>query len=110
VFYALLAVAFARASTTGQAVALFMAYGIVTALTESPEKKLVAAISGRAKRGRGFGWYHGVLGAVALPGAALFGWLYQSRGAATAFGFSAAATLAALALLGAAGVGRTEPA
>jgi MFS family permease len=109
-FYALLAVAFARASTTAQAVALFMAYGIVTALTESPEKKLVAAVSGRAKRGRGFGWYHGALGAVALPGAALFGWLYQSRGAATAFGFSAGATVAALALLGAAGVGRTEPA
>jgi MFS family permease len=99
-FYALLAVAFARASTTAQGVALFMAYGIVTALTESPEKKLVAAISGRAKRGRGFGWYHGVLGAVALPGAALFGWLYQSRGAPTAFGFSAGATLVAVALLG----------
>jgi MFS family permease len=107
VFYALLAVAFARASTTSQAAALFMAYGIVTALTESPEKKLVAAVSGRAKRGRGFGWYHGVLGAVALPGAGLFGWLYQAHGAAIAFEVSAAATIAAVALLVAAGAERT---
>ena len=107
VLYGVLAVGFARASTTSQAVALFMAYGIVTALTESPERKLVAALSGRAKRGRGFGWYHGTLGAAALPGAALFGWLYQARGAVTAFEVSAAATILAVALLPAAGGART---
>lgn len=111
VLYAALAVGFARATTTAQAVALFLAYGLVAALTESPERKLIAHISGGAKRGRGFGWYHGTLSGVALPGAALFGWLYQAHGAAAAFEVSAAATLAALALLAAAGSERTgEPA
>jgi hypothetical protein len=111
VLYAALAVGFARATTTSQAISLFLAYGLVAALTESPERKLIAHVAGGAKRGRGFGWYHGTLSAVALPGAALFGWLYQSRGAALAFEVSAAATVLAVALLAAAGSARTgEPA
>jgi len=107
VLYAALAVGFARATTTAQAIVLFLAYGLVAALTESPERKLIAHVSGGAKRGRGFGWYHGTLSAVALPGAALFGWLYQARGASAAFLASAAATVAAVALLGIAGSART---
>jgi MFS family permease len=97
--YAALAFALARADTTTQAVALFLGYGLVAALTESPERTLVAHYAGGAKRGRGFGWYHGSTSIVALPGAALFGWLYQSRGAGTAFRASAAATVVALILL-----------
>jgi MFS family permease len=111
VLYAALAVGFARATTMAQAIVLFLAYGLVAALTESPERKLIAHVSGGARRGRGFGWYHGTLSAVALPGAALFGWLYQAHGAAIAFEVSAAATIAAVALLAAAGAARTgEPA
>ena len=98
--YAALAWALAKATSTVQAVVLFAAYGVVAALTESPERKLVAAASSRARRGRGFGWYHGALAAVALPGAALFGWLYQVLGADVALEASAAVTLAAVALLG----------
>ena len=97
--YVALAVAFALARTTVQAWAIFLAFGIFVGLTESPERKLVAQLAPGGRRGRGFGWYHGSLSAVALPGAALFGWLYQSRGAATAFVASAAVTvLATLAL------------
>jgi MFS family permease len=111
VLYAALASGFALATSMTEAIALFLAYGFVAALTESPERKLIAHLSGGAKRGRGFGWYHGTLSAVALPGAALFGWLYQAHGAALAFEVSAAATLAALLLLAAAGAARTgEPA
>jgi MFS family permease len=111
VLYAALALGFARATSMAQAIALFLAYGFVAALTESPERKLIAQLAGGAKRGRGFGWYHGTLSAVALPGAALFGWLYQAHGARVAFEVSAAATIAALALLAAAGNARTgEPA
>lgn len=101
--YAALAFALARATTESQAIALFLAYGLVAALTESPERKLVAQYAGSTKRGRGFGWYHGMTSAVALPGAALFGWLYQSRGAATAFGLSAALTVLAVLFLGVTG-------
>ena len=108
--YALLAVGFARASTTAHAVLLFLGYGLVAALTESPERKMIAQASGGSRRGRGFGWYHGALSGVALPGAALFGWLYQAHGAAVAFEFSAAATVLALVLLAISGGRAVAPA
>jgi MFS family permease len=97
--YAALAVAFAAAATAAQAWAVFLTFGLVAGLTESPERKLIAGYAGTARRGRGFGWYHGSLSAVALPGAALFGWLYQTKGAGLALEASAAATLLAVILL-----------
>jgi MFS family permease len=105
--YALLAWAYAGASGARAAWAIFLSFGVVAPLTESPERKLVAALAGASRRGRGFGWYHGALAAVALPGAALFGWLYQTRGAPLALTASALTTLAAAALLPA--VGRPRP-
>jgi MFS family permease len=97
--YAALAVAFAFAATPLAAWVIFLAFGVFVALTESPERKLVAELAPGGRRGRGFGWYHGSLSAVALPGAALFGWLYQHRGAGTALVVSAAVTVLAVAVL-----------
>lgn len=99
VLYGLLAWAFAAAGSTAAGVAIFLTFGVATAGTESPERSLVARLAGGAKRGRGFGWYHGALSAVALPGAALIGWLYQSRGAPLALTVSAVTTLLAAVLL-----------
>jgi len=99
--YAVLAFLFARAHGTLQAWSVFLAFGLVTGLTESPERALVASLTGGRKRGRGFGWYHGMLSAVALPGAALFGWLYQAHGGPLALEASAVVTVAAVLLLGA---------
>ncbi len=99
-----LAIGFARAGTVGQAWTLFLAHGLVAGLTESPERSLVSALTGGSRRGRGFGWYHGALSAVALPGAALFGWLYQVHGATSAFYLSAGATALATGLLAASGL------
>jgi MFS family permease len=97
--YAGLALAFALAATPLAAWVIFLAFGVFVGLTESPERKLVAELAPGGRRGRGFGWYHGSLSAVALPGAALFGWIYQNRGAAPALEASAAVTvLAVLAL------------
>lgn len=98
--YAVFAWDFAVADTTRQGWAIFLAFGLVAGLTESPERKLVAGLAEGGRRGRSFGWYHGALSAVALPGAALFGWLYQSRGEALAFELSAVAAVAAVAVLG----------
>jgi MFS family permease len=98
--YAGLALAFASARTSLAAWVIFLAFGVFVALTESPERKLVAELAPGGRQGRGFGWYHGSLSAVALPGAALFGWIYQSRGAAPAFELSAAVTLLAVLALG----------
>ena len=97
--YAGLALAFGAVHTQPAGWAIFLAFGVFVGLTESPERKLVAELSPGGRRGRGFGWYHGALSAVALPGAALFGWLYQSRGAGLAFAVSAAVTVAAIAAL-----------
>ena len=97
--YAGLAWAFARASTAGQAWAVFLAFGLVAALTESPERTLIARHAPSGRRGRGFGWYHGSTSVVALPGAALFGWIYQVRGGPFALSLSAAVTLVALVAL-----------
>jgi MFS family permease len=108
--YAALAWAFGAAHGVHAAWSIFLAFGVVTALTESPERKLVAALAPGVRRGRGFGWYHALISAVALPGAAFFGWLYQSRGASTAFAASAGATLAAALLLAVAGRGLSRSA
>jgi len=109
--YAGLAWSLARAATAGQAWAVFLAFGLVAALTESPERTLVAKHAPGGRHGRGFGWYHGGTSIVALPGAALFGWIYQVRGGPFALGLSAAVTLVAVAALAfsssASGRGRT---
>jgi MFS family permease len=110
--YAGLAWSLARATTAGQAWAVFLAFGLVAALTESPERTLIAKLAPGGRHGRGFGWYHGSVSAVALPGAALFGWIYEVRGGPFVLGLSAAVTLAAVAALAlisssASGRGRT---
>jgi MFS family permease len=107
VCYAGCAWSFGVATTAAQAWLIFLAFGLVAGLTESPERKIVAALAPGGRRGRGFGWYHGSLSAVALPGAALFGWLYQARGAHAALAASAAVTLVATVLLGLVGTRRT---
>jgi MFS family permease len=88
--YALLAAGFALARGPGQAWALFLALGLVAGLTESPERALVARVSD-GRQGRGFGGYHGWTGLAALAGGLLLGGVFQGRGAALAFGVSAAA-------------------
>jgi MFS family permease len=77
----------------------FLAFGLVSACTESPERALVAAWAGRARRGRGYGLYHAGVGLVALPGGLALGALYQWRGGGVALAVSAGGAL----LLGAAG-------
>ena len=96
VIYAGLALAFAAATTTALAWVIFLAFGVFVGFTESPERKLVAELAPGGRRGRSFGWYYGSLSAVALPGAALFGWIYQTRGAAPALEASAVVTLLAV--------------
>jgi MFS family permease len=65
------------------AVVSFLALGLVAGLTESAERAMVARLS-PVRTGRGFGLYHALTGAAALPAGLLFGWLYQSAGGPTA--------------------------
>jgi MFS family permease len=77
---------------------LFAVYGLFHALTEGPERALVADLTGAETRGRAFGLYHAVTGAMLLPASVLTGALWQRFGAGPALGVGA--TLAALAAIG----------
>ncbi len=96
VSYFAIAAGFAWAASPGPAWVLFLAFGLVAGLTESPERALVSRLAG-GKQGSGFGVYHGVTGVAALVGGILLGLVYQSESAGLAFFVSAvaAATLVA---------------
>jgi MFS family permease len=95
--YALLAAGMARAGTAAAAWGLFLALGLVSGLTESPERALVARLAG-TRQGSGFGLYHGITGFAALVGGVVLGGVFQRYGAATAFFASAAGGLALVAV------------
>jgi len=108
-FYGLAYAGFALARSPLEIVALFAVYGLFHALTEGPERALVADLVGQASRGRAFGLFHAVTGAMLLPASLLTGILWQRLGAGVALGVGAAlAGVAALGLLLV--VPETEPA
>jgi MFS family permease len=78
---------------------LFLAYSATLALTESAERSLVGDVAAPSQRGTAFGWYHLVSGLLILPGAVIFGSLWEWAGSATAFAAAACVTLGAAAML-----------
>ncbi|MFZ1059511.1 MAG: MFS transporter [Candidatus Rokuibacteriota bacterium] len=88
---------FARADRAWEAWPLFALYGIYYALTERLQRAFVADLVPAAARGRAFGIYHAVVGALALPASLLAGWLWDAAGPAAPFWLGGAS--AALALL-----------
>jgi MFS family permease len=97
--YALSYAGFAAASSAWHAWALFAVYGVFHALTEGPEKALVAELAGAQARGRAFGLFHAITGGMLLPASLLTGALWQGVGAAAALGTGAGlAALAGIAL------------
>ena len=100
--YALAYVGFAFASAQWHAWALFIVYGLYFALTEGPERALVADFVPAERRGTAFGWFHLTVGIGMLPASVLFGAIWDSRGAHAAFltgAVLAGAAAAGLALL-----------
>ena len=61
--------------------------------------ELTANWSRSQQRGTAFGWYHLVSGVLILPGALLFGSLWEWAGSAVAFGTAAGVTLVAAIML-----------
>ncbi len=88
VFAAVVAALGARL-TPSLAVVTFLALGLVAGLTESAERALVARLA-PVRTGRGFGLYHALTGAAALPAGLLFGLIYQTSGGPVALAVSAA--------------------
>jgi MFS family permease len=97
--YAAVYFAFAWAGAPWQAWGLFAIYGIFYGMTEGTEKALVADIVPRAKRGSAFGWYNLAIGLGALPASLIFGWIWDNRGAPSAFVFGATLALVAAVLM-----------
>jgi MFS family permease len=91
------AVAFALGLTVGPAgaIALFLLFGLVAGLTESGERSVVARLA-PVRTGRGFGVYHALTGAAALPAGLIFGALYQTISGHAALWASAGGMLAAV--------------
>jgi len=79
------------------AVVTFLALGLVAGLTESAERAMIARLS-PVRTGRGFGLYHALTGATALPAGLMFGWIYQSISGSAALTASAVGMAAAVAL------------
>jgi MFS family permease len=78
------------------AVVTFLALGLAAGLTESAERALVARLA-PVRTGRGFGLYHALTGAAALPAGLLFGAIYQMASGPAALLASAAGMALAVA-------------
>jgi MFS family permease len=100
VLYALAYAGLALASAPWQVWALFVVYGLHHALTEGPERALVAEMATGEARGRAFGLYYALTGALLLPASLITGALWQRLSPAAALLTGAAiALVAAIALL-----------
>jgi MFS family permease len=97
--YAVLCIGLGVTTSATIALTLLLAFGLVSAATESPERAFVAAAGVGARRGRRFGAYHALVGLVALPGSVLLGVIYQRLGGPTAL------SLSGIAAMGLAGLG-----
>ena len=76
---------------------LFLGYSATLAVTEPAEGSLIGDVAPAAVRGTAFGLYHLASGLLVLPGAVLFGLVWERRGSATAFALAAAITALAAA-------------
>jgi len=97
--YALAYAGLGLAMRAWQVWALFALYGLHHALTEGPERAMVAEMAPGERRGRAFGLYHAVTGALLLPASLLTGALWQAVSPAAALLTGAALALAAAAAM-----------
>jgi len=96
----LLLIAFARLPDGGMIVwALFLGYAAALSFTEGAERALLGDFAPVEQKGTVFGLYHLLSGIMALPGAVLFGVVWQWLGMSSAFMMAAMLTMiAAIAL------------
>jgi MFS family permease len=89
---------------------LFMSYSATLAVTEPAERSVIGDHAAAEERGTAFGLYHLASGLLVLPGAVLFGAIWERFGSATAFATSAVVTtVAAVLMLSLAGSGTSGP-
>ena len=99
ILYSAVYFAFGWATAAWHAWILFAVYGIFYGMTEGTEKALVADIVPAQRRGSAFGWYNLAIGLGALPASLIFGMIWDTAGAPTAFFFGASLALIAAVLM-----------
>lgn len=78
---------------------LFLGYAAALAFTEGAERALLGDFAPAEQQGTVFGFYHLLSGIMVLPGAVLFGIVWQWQGMSSAFAMSAVlTTIAAITL------------
>lgn len=75
--------------------ALFVAYAATLAITEPAERSLIGDHASEHERGTAYGLYHLASGLLVLPGALIFGTLWQGWGSSVAFAAAAVTTAGA---------------
>jgi MFS family permease len=99
VYYALIYIGFAFASSELHIWILYISYGLYYGLTEGVEKALVADLVPANMRGTAFGLFNGVVGIAALPASLIAGLLWQQFGVHVPFIFGGAMAMVAAILL-----------
>ena len=79
--------------------ALFVAYSATLAVTEPAERSLIGDHADERERGTAYGLYHLAAGLLILPGAVLFGVLWEWSGSSMAFLVAASSTALAAGVL-----------
>ncbi len=75
----------ASTAHTAAVIALFITYGAALAWTEGAERALIGDFAPEAQKATAFGLFHVTTGLMALPGALLFGALWEWLGMPAAF-------------------------
>lgn len=78
--YAVSYILFGLASAPWQIWAIFLFYGLFSAVTEGTERAFVAELVPAELRGTAYGFYNAAIGIAALPASLLFGVLWQWSG------------------------------
>jgi len=89
----------AYANTGGQALVLFVIYGVYAAANEGVAKAFVADMIPREARGTAMGWFNGMIGFAALPANVIGGWLWGVASSTATFLFGALMSGIAVALV-----------
>ena len=85
--YALVYFLFGKYNQIHIFMALFVLYGLYSALTDTGQKALVSDIVSKELKGTGYGIYHAVLGITLLPASLIAGMLYDKVNANAPFYF-----------------------
>lgn len=96
--YAAVFVLFGFASTPLHIWLLFIVFGFFSGCTEGTERAFLVDIAPPGERGQAFGWFHFVIGAASLPASLIFGIIWKTVNAQTAF-FTAASLAFTAAIL-----------